>query len=56
MTTTTENRLDSIATRKRKSVVRDALFTACVVLATAVSLVSVSTASHAASTSQLANR
>jgi hypothetical protein len=53
------NRLDSIATRQRNNVVRDALFAACVVLATAVSLVSVSTASHAASTtpaSQLADR
>lgn len=56
LTTAPENRLSSIATRQRKSVVRDALFAACVVLATAVSIVTVSTASHAASTSQLAER
>jgi hypothetical protein len=42
------NRLDSIATRQRKSFARDMLFAALVVLAGAVSLSSVSVAAHAA--------
>ena len=46
--TTVSPRLATIADRQRKSRLRDALFAACVVIATAVSIVSVSTASHAA--------
>ena len=42
------NRLDSIATRQRKSFVRDVVFAALVVVAGAVSLSSVSVAAHAA--------
>jgi hypothetical protein len=46
---TNTNRLSNIATRQSQSRVRDALFAACVVVATAVSIFTVSTASHAAS-------
>jgi hypothetical protein len=53
---TTTNRLDTISTRQRGSRVRDVFFAACVVLATAVSITTVSTAAHAASTSQVAHR
>jgi len=42
------NRLDNIATRQRKSRVRDVMFALLVVVAGAVSLSSVSTAAHAA--------
>lgn len=42
------NRLDSIATRQRKSLARDVVFVAFLVLAGAVSLSSVSVAAHAA--------
>jgi hypothetical protein len=42
------NRLDTIATRQRKSFVRDVLFAALVVVAGAVSLSTVSQAAHAA--------
>jgi hypothetical protein len=42
------NRLDSIATRQRKSFARDVVFAALVVLAGAVSVSSVSVAAHAA--------
>lgn len=41
-------RLDNIAARQRKSLVRDVLFAALVVLAGAVSLSTVTTAAHAA--------
>ena len=47
-TTIATNRLSNIASRQSQSRLRDAFFAVCVVLATAVSLVSVSTASHAA--------
>ena len=50
------NRLDNIATRQSKTRLRDAFFAACVALAAAVSIVTVSTASHAASTSEVAQR
>ncbi|MGE0867854.1 MAG: hypothetical protein AB7P03_04805 [Kofleriaceae bacterium] len=43
------NRLDTIATRQRKSFVRDALFATLVALAAIVSVSSVSTAVAAAS-------
>ena len=49
-------RLDNIATRQSKTRFRDAFFAACVALAAAISIVTVSTASHAASTSELAQR
>lgn len=41
-------RLETIATRQRKSFVRDVVFAALVVVAGAVSLSSVSVAAHAA--------
>lgn len=49
-------RLENIATRQSKTRLRDAFFAACVALAAAVSIVTVSTASHAASTSEVAKR
>jgi len=51
-------RLDSIATRQSQTRIRDIFFAACVALAAAVSVVTVSTASHAASTrsAQVAQR
>jgi hypothetical protein len=42
------NRLHNIATRQRKSFVRDVVFAALVVVAGAVSITSVSIAAHAA--------
>jgi hypothetical protein len=44
----TMTRLDNIATRQRRSRVRDAAFAALVLLAGAASIASVSTAVHAA--------
>lgn len=44
------NHLDSIAARQRKSLVRDAIFAAFVALGAIVSLGTVSTVAHAAST------
>lgn len=41
-------RLETIATRQRKSIVRDVVFAALVVIAGAVSVSSVSVAAHAA--------
>jgi hypothetical protein len=49
-------RLQNIARRQSQTRLRDAFFAACVALAAAVSIVTVSTASHAASTSELARR
>jgi hypothetical protein len=46
--TNSNNRLDNIATRQRKTRVRDLAFAACVALATVVSITSVSTACDAA--------
>jgi hypothetical protein len=43
------NHLENIATRQRKSALRDAFFAACVALAAVVSLTTVSAACHAAS-------
>lgn len=43
-------RLDNIASRQSKTRIRDAFFAMCVALAAAVSITTVSTASHAAST------
>jgi hypothetical protein len=43
-------RLDNIAARQGKTRVRDAFFAACVALVAAISITTVSTASHAAST------
>ena len=50
------NRLDTIATRQTKTRIRDAFFAACVALAATVSIVTVQTASHVASSSQVAQR
>lgn len=44
------NRLDTIATRQKKTVVRDAFFAAAIALASIISITTVSTACHAAST------
>ncbi len=55
-TTKTSNRLETIATRQRKNRLRDALFAACVTLVAALSIATVNAASHAASTSQVAQR
>ena len=49
-TKTNSTRLETIATRQSKTRVRDAFFAACVTLAAALSIVAVSTATHAAST------
>jgi hypothetical protein len=49
-------RLENIATRQSNSRFRDAFFAACVALAAAVSITTVSTASHAASTAEIAPR
>jgi hypothetical protein len=49
-------RLENIATRQSKTRVRDAFFAMCIAFAAAVSITTVSTASHAASTSELARR
>jgi hypothetical protein len=54
-TTMTSPRLATIVSRHKQSWLRDVLFTACVVLTAAVSIATVSTASHAAS-SQLVQR
>ena len=44
-------RLDNIATRQSQTRIRDAFFAMCVAVAAAISITTVSTASHAASTS-----
>lgn len=49
MMTTTMNRLDTIATRQRKSFARDVVFAALVALAAVVSVTSIATAADAAS-------
>ena len=49
-------RLENIAARQTKTRVRDAFFAACVALAAAVSITTVSTASHAASSAEVAQR
>ena len=50
-----QNRLDNIATRQTKTRIRDAFFAACIALTATVSIVTVQTASHVAS-SQVAQR
>jgi len=53
----TTNRLQTIATRQRKSFARDLLFTALVALAAVVSVTSVGAAAEAANnTAQIAHR
>ena len=47
-TTISSTRLETIATRQSKNRVRDAFFAACVALAAAISISTVSAASHAA--------
>ncbi len=49
MMTTTLNRLDTIATRQKKSFARDVVFAALVALAAVVSVTSIATAADAAS-------
>jgi hypothetical protein len=49
-------RLTIIADRQSKTRLRDALFAACVALTAAVSIITVSTASHAASSAQISQR
>jgi hypothetical protein len=53
---TTSNRLASIATRQRSTRIRDAFFAACVTLAVAVSVTTLSTACDAASVAQSSRR
>ena len=53
---TTTNRLVNIATRQRRTRVRDAAFAALVLLAGIVSITSVSAAVHAASAAHVAKR
>jgi hypothetical protein len=52
----TTNRLANIATAQRKTRVRDALFVACVALASVVALTSVSTACDASHPVHVAQR
>jgi hypothetical protein len=54
--TNSNNRLDNIATRQRKTLVRDVVFAACVTLAAVVSITSVSTACDAATPTHVAHR
>ena len=54
--TNSNNRLDNIATRQRKTRALDIAFAACVALATAFSITSVSTACEAATPTHLAQR
>jgi hypothetical protein len=49
-------RLDTIATRQTKTLLRDAFFTMVVAFAATVSIFTVSAASHVASTAQVAGR
>lgn len=49
-------RLSSIARRQRGTRVRDAVFAACIALTAAVSIVTVSTASHVASAARVQQR
>ncbi|MBA3820299.1 MAG: hypothetical protein H0X17_15510 [Deltaproteobacteria bacterium] len=49
-TITAPTRLQTIATRQARTRVRDALFTALIALATVISISSIGTAAHAAST------
>jgi hypothetical protein len=53
---TTMNRLDSIASRQRKSRARDLVFAAFIALAAVVSLTSVSAACQAATTAHVAHK
>jgi hypothetical protein len=46
--TNSNNRLGNIATRQRKTLLRDVVFAACITLVAAVSITSVSTACDAA--------
>ena len=55
-TTSTTNRLETIATRQSQTRLRDAFFAVCVALTAAISIITVSTATHGASTSQLTQR
>lgn len=50
------NRLDTIATRQRKTFVRDALFAVAVAAAAFVGVTSVATAAHASAPAHVANR
>ncbi len=50
------NRLETIATRQRKTFVRDTLFAACVALAAVVGMTTVATAAHASAPVHATNR
>jgi hypothetical protein len=56
MNKTQTNHLQSITTRQSQSRVRDLFFAACITLAAAISIVSVSTAVSAATSSEIAHR
>lgn len=55
-TSRTTNHLQSITSRQSQSRLRDLLFAACVTLVAAISIVSVGTATNAASSSEIAHR
>jgi hypothetical protein len=55
-TTISNRRLSTIATRQEKARVRDALFAICIAIVAAISVTTLSTASHVASTAHVAQR
>lgn len=56
MTNSSTNRLDTIANRQRKLILRDVLFAAFVVMAAAIGVTSVGSAINGAATHHLADR
>jgi len=56
MTKSSTNRLDTIANRQRKSLLRDVLFAAFVVMAAAIGVTSVGSAIAGASSQHVADR
>jgi hypothetical protein len=56
MPTTTNRRLSTIAARQQGTRVRDAFFALCIALVATLSAVTVTTASHVASTAHVAQR
>jgi hypothetical protein len=56
MPTTTNRRLDTIATRQQQTRVRDVAFALCIALVATLSAATVTTASHVASTAHVAQR
>jgi hypothetical protein len=56
MPTIPSARLTTIATRQQKSRIRDVFFALCIALVAALSIATVTTASHVASTAHVARR